>query len=76
METLPTRALRPLRALVDDYRDRCLWSWKRDYYPQSAEEAVLVLEASEGHGDLEGFRRAAEVRRWLSPSSSAASAGS
>ncbi len=76
METLPAEALGPLRALVDDYRDRCLWSWKRDYYPQSASEAVLVLEAIEGHGDLEAFRRAAEVRRWLSPNSSAASAGS
>jgi hypothetical protein len=76
MDAPPTAALGLLRALVDDYRDRCLWSWKRDYYPQSVEDAVRVLEAIEKHGDLDGFRRAAEVRRWLSPSFNAPSAGS
>jgi hypothetical protein len=65
-----------LRALVDDYRDRCLWFLKPDYYPASEAEALRVLGAIERHGDRAGFQRCSEVRAWLSQSSSAASAGS
>ena len=65
-----------VREMVDEYRDRCLWFLRSDYYPATAEEAEQVLRYIETYGDLEAFRRAARIRPWLSPSSSATSAGS
>ncbi|HEX9188393.1 MAG TPA: hypothetical protein VGB87_15045 [Vicinamibacteria bacterium] len=65
-----------LRELVDEYRGRCLWFLRRDYYPETPEEAEQVLRYIERYGDLEAFRRAARIRPWLSPSSSDTSAGS
>jgi hypothetical protein len=62
--------------LVDEYRLRCLWFLRPGYHPTSDEERLRVLRAIETHGDREAFRRAATLRAWLSPNSSAASAGS
>lgn len=63
-------------ALVDEYRQRCLWFLREDFYPASLEERLRVLEYIQRHGDREAYRRAAEVRTWLSPSSSEKSAAS
>ena len=76
VDPLAPDATRALRALVDEYRDRCLWFLRRDYYPATAEEARRVLDAIDRHGDREAFQRTAEIRRWLSPPSSATSADS
>jgi hypothetical protein len=65
-----------LRELVDEYRGRCLWFLRRDYYPATTEEAQRVLDAIQRHGNRDGFQRAARIRQWLSPASSATSAGS
>ena len=65
-----------LRALVDEYRTRCLWFLRRDLYPATRDEALRVLRQIERHADREGFVRAARIRRWLSPSSSEPSAAS
>ncbi len=65
-----------LRAVVDAYRDRCLWFLRPDYYPTTIAETQRVLDAIQRHGDREGFRRAAKVRLWLSQPSSATSVGS
>ena len=62
-------------ALVEEYRLRCLWFLRADYRPASDEERLRVLQEIEKHGDREAFRRASELRAWLSLSSSAASAG-
>ncbi len=62
--------------LVDDYRLRCLWFLRPDYYPDTTEARLKVLAYVQRHGDREAYRRAAELRRWLSHSSSAPSAGS
>jgi len=64
-----------VRRLIDDYRDRCLWFLRRDYYPEGREEILRTLGYIERHGDRRGYRRAAEVRRWLSHPSSGPSAG-
>jgi len=64
------------RRLVDDYRTRCLWFLREDYYPTSAAEREQVLRQVEQHGDLDAFRRVAELRTWLSQRSSETSAGS
>ena len=76
MPPIPPAAAGVLCDLVDDYRDRCLWFLRRDYYPATVEEALRVLDSIQRNGDREAFKRASEVRRWLSPSSSATSAGS
>jgi hypothetical protein len=65
-----------LRELVDEYRQRCLWFLRPDYYPSSLAEADRVLDAIERHGDRDGFRRASQVRQWLSQPSSARAVGS
>jgi hypothetical protein len=65
-----------LRRLVDDYRARCLWFLRQDYYPEGPQEREQVLEQIARHGDQEAFRRVAEVRRWLSRDISGTSAGS
>ena len=65
-----------LRQLIDDYRVRCLWFLREDYYPATPEECNRVLAAIERHGDLAAFRRVTELRTWLSQQSSDASAAS
>lgn len=62
--------------LVDDHRITCLWFLWPDYHPTTNAERIRVLEHIERHGDLEAFRQAATLRRWLSPSSSVASVDS
>jgi hypothetical protein len=59
-----------LRALLDEYRSRCLWFLRPDWYPQTQAECLQALSYIERHGDLAGFRRARELREWLSPNSS------
>jgi hypothetical protein len=63
-----------VRRLVDDYRDQCLWFLRADYYPEGREDTLRTLEYIERHGDRRAYERAAEIRRWLSPVSSAPSA--
>lgn len=54
-----------VRSLVDDYRQRCLWFLRPDYYPETIEEALRVLGAIENHGDVAAFKRAATLRQWF-----------
>lgn len=69
-------AAEALVALIDEYRDRCLWFLRRDYYPSTPDEARRVLEYIQRYGDRDGYRRAAAVRQCLFPPSSAVSAAS
>jgi len=76
MDPLSPDAEAAVRSLVDAYRERCLWFLRRDYYPATVAESLRVIDAVQRNGDREAFRRAAEVRRWLSPLSNATSAAS
>jgi len=60
--------------LVEQYRNRCLWFLRSDYYPASDTERLRVLGYIERYGDLEAYRRAGRLKRWLSQRSSASSA--
>jgi hypothetical protein len=60
--------------LVDEYRDRCLWFLREDFYPDSDAGRLRVLGYIQRHGDRAAYRRAAELRRWLSRRSSERSA--
>jgi hypothetical protein len=66
--------MRSVHALVDEHRARCLWFLREDYYPRTPVEACRVLESIERHGDVAAFRKAAELRQWLSQNSNAPSA--
>jgi hypothetical protein len=72
----PTPAELALSQLVDDYRTRCLWYLRPDYYPTTPAARERVLRAIERHGDLGAFQRVAALRSWLSQPSSATSAAS
>ncbi len=72
----PAEGLSALDRLVDEYRSRCLWFLRADFYPRTPAEILRVLRQIEAHGDVRAFQRAADIRRWLSPSSSESSAAS
>ena len=63
-----------IRRLVDDYRVQCLWFLREDYYPSIEAERERVLRLIELRGDLQAFRRVAEIRRGLSRRSNEMSA--
>lgn len=65
-----------VRPFVDEYRARCLWFLRPDYYPATPDERETVLRLIEQHGDHAAFHRAAQIRQWLSRPSSARSATS
>lgn len=65
-----------LRSLVDEYRGRCLWFLREGYYPETIDEVVRVLDSIQRHGDVNAFKRAGALKRWVLASSSATSAGS
>jgi hypothetical protein len=67
---------RAVDALVDECRVACLWYVAADYYPASDEERWNVLDLIQQHADLATFKRAGEIKRWLSRPSSSASAAS
>jgi hypothetical protein len=64
-----------VNALVEEYRIRCLWYLREDYYPGSVPSAIRVLEAIQQHGDVSAFKQAGALRQWLLQNSSEASAG-
>jgi hypothetical protein len=76
MKTEIEVAMSRVRDLVQQYRAQCLWFLRADYFPGSVAEAARVLDYIQRHGDLEAFRRAGELKRWLSRISNAASAAS
>jgi len=47
----PATAEEELRTLIDEYRARCLWWLREDYYPKTAAEQERVLRLIERHGD-------------------------
>ncbi len=59
-----------LNQLVDEYRDRCLWFLRSDYYPVTLDEQLRTLDLIVRYGDLRAYMRAGEIRRWLSRESS------
>lgn len=64
-----------VHALVRAERARSLWHLREDFLPGDAEAAVRVLREIERHADRETYKTARKLRRWLSPTPSASSAG-
>lgn len=61
-------------ALVDEYRQQCLWFLPGDVYPRTFAQRLRALRYIERHGDRAAYVKAAKVRRWLLRTSSDASA--
>ena len=62
--------------LVDDYRTRCLWFLRADYYPVTRDQRRRILDYVQRYGDRDAYIRVEGLRRWLSQPSSAESAAS
>jgi hypothetical protein len=76
MAIQPQDIEREVNRLVDEYRARCLWFLRADYYPATDADRLRMLDYIGRHGDREAFQRVATVRRWLSQNSSERSAAS
>jgi hypothetical protein len=76
MNDVTRTAAEAVNRLVDEYRHRCLWFLRDDYYPATDDERHRVLEYIGRHGDRRAYLRAAEIRQWLSRTSSVRSAAS
>jgi hypothetical protein len=61
---------------IEEQRIACLWYVRPDFRPTSRLERVRALQQIERHGDVDAFRRAATLKRWLLQISSDASADS
>jgi len=66
--------LSQVNVLVDEYRARCLWFCREDYYPTTLPEALQALRYIERHGDVAALRRVAPLKQWLLQNSNALSA--
>ena len=62
---MSTRAMIEIEALVEEYRDRCLWFLRPDFVPRNAKEALRILDLIERYGDRAGFERVRRLRQWL-----------
>ena len=55
-----------VNALVDEYRDRCLWFLRADWYPTGPEEILRALNYIRKYGDRQGFQKASKLAQCLS----------
>ncbi|OHB67905.1 MAG: hypothetical protein A2Y76_11290 [Planctomycetes bacterium RBG_13_60_9] len=76
MDLIEEDLWRQVNQLVDEYRDRCLWFLRTDYYPTDRQEVLRTLDYIRRYGDREAFRKAGELYQWLSPDSGRPSATS
>lgn len=55
-----------INALVEEYRDRCLWFLKPAFSVSTREEALRALDLIERYGDRSAYLRAEKLKQWLS----------
>lgn len=58
-------SLDEINALVEEYRDRCLWFLKPDFSVRTPDEALQALDLIERYGDRAAYQRAEKLRQWL-----------
>ena len=66
-------SFKEINALVEEYRDQCLWFLKPDFSVGTPGEALQVLDLIERYGDRSAYQRAERLRKWLSLHSKAVS---
>lgn len=67
------QVLEQVRVLAERERPRCLWFLREDAAITDGASAIEVLRQIAKHGDLAAFRRAEQLKAWLSRHSSATS---
>ncbi len=65
MAPAPEEVIEAVNRLVDEYRDRCLWFLREDYYPTTREQRLRALDQIGSHGDRAAFLKVAELKKWL-----------
>lgn len=55
-----------INALVEEYRDRCLWFLRPAFLVSTRDEAVWILDLIERYGDRSAYQRAEKLKQWLS----------
>ena len=55
------------KAVVEDYRDVCLWFADLSKPPRNEVQLEQVLSSIETYGDANAFKRVGRIRSWLSP---------
>jgi len=68
--------VRQVDQLVKECRAGHLWFRREDYFPRTDPERLAVLDDIQKRANLETFRRAGQLKSWLSRLSSSGSAGS
>jgi hypothetical protein len=68
--------VRAIEALVEECRVECLWYLRPDFQPSTDVERDQILDAIQLHSSRDVFRRAGNLKAWLSRLSSAESASS
>ncbi len=74
MNTVDGDLRQQVNQLVDEYRDRCLWFLRKDYYPTDLQEVLRTLDYIRRYGDREAFRKAGTLYQSLSRDSERPSA--
>lgn len=54
-----------INALIEEYRDRCLWFLAPRYTPTTPDEAMRTLNLIERYGDRAAYQRAERLKKWL-----------
>lgn len=62
------------RKLLEEQRCQCLWFAREDYVPTAPADMLRVLDQIQRNGNLDAFRRAGAIKRWLLRNSSGVSA--
>ena len=55
-----------LRSLIDKYRSVCFWNFADDFMPENERQLLVAIENLERYGDMEAYRRAGRIKKWLS----------
>jgi hypothetical protein len=53
-----------MRRLVDEYRSRCLWFIRPDYYPRTPRDILRILDYICRYGDTRAYKKALEIKKW------------
>lgn len=62
-----------ISAMIEEYRDRCLWFLAPGYTPSTPGEVLWTLDLIERYGDRAAFQRAERLKQRLRQPSNAPS---
>lgn len=72
-KNITEHSLAEVSQLVREYRATCLWFLDERFEPTTPEAALRALTYIERYGDRQAYRKAVELKSWLSQNSNAKS---